>query len=426
MTPNQGPLEPRRPKIRFLEVYWTAVTYKTVAVYAALGTVIVLAVVSLIAPGWYSAVYKKVTNAVTASETESAAPAEKRARFVNLDGKVQVKKVNSVQWVDADYRTTLDKGDLIQTANDGAARITFADGTTYTVKSDTLVTVEVNNFTRDSSNTSVRINVGAVDLATPSWSSSSSKAAVSVEDATAQLRQNSRASVKNDPTKQEGEIIISGGSAEVQRGTQRIELGAWERATIPAGQPMQKTNVLAPPELVEPLNLAPLIVDSPKTTPVHFEWKPVPEAVSYTLRVSTTAMFTNTVAEKKITATSVSVTGLDAGEYFWNVTAMDAKKRTSGASNAFKFALVAQGKTQEMMLEVEGTQIHGRVVEVIGRTEPGAALIVNGQAVPNISPDGKFRHFTEPLQPGQQTIVITGQNRRGGTAIQRVPIVIPN
>jgi hypothetical protein len=86
---------------------------------------------------------------------------------------------------------------------------------------------------------------------------------------------------------------------------------------------------------------------------------------------------------------------------------------------------VAQGKTQEMVLEIEGTQIHGRMVEIIGRTEPGAALIVNGQAVPNIAPDGKFRHFTEPLQPGQQTIVITGQNRRGGTAILRVPIVIP-
>ena len=39
----------------------------------------------------------------------------RQARFVNLDGKVQVKKVNSVQWVNADYQLTLDKGDLIQT-----------------------------------------------------------------------------------------------------------------------------------------------------------------------------------------------------------------------------------------------------------------------------------------------------------------------
>jgi hypothetical protein len=427
LVTTQIPSDPiRRPKIRRVEVYWTAITYKTVAIYGVLILASVLATLYLIVPAWYSAVYKKVTNAVGDVDADSAPLEQRQARFVNLDGRVQIKKVNSVQWVNADYRTTLDKGDLIQTASDGAARITFADGTTYTVKSDTLVTVEENVVTRDSSNTAVRINVGAVDLATPNWSSPGSKAAVSVEDATAQLRQNSRASVKNDPTKKEGEIIISGGSAEVQRGQEKIELGQWERTAIQPGQAMTKTNVLAPPDLVDPINLAPLIVDSPKTAAVHFEWKPVPEAVSYTLRISTTSMFAKTVVEKtKLPTTSAEVTGLDAGEYFWNVSAVDAKKQTSEPSNTFKFSLVAQGKTQEMLLEIEGTQIHGRVVEIIGRSEPGAALIVNGQPVPNIAPDGKFRHFTEPLQPGQQTIVITGQNRRGGTAIQRVPIVIP-
>ncbi len=406
-------------------MYWTAVTYKTVAIYIVLIAALLLGGTYLLVPGWYSAAYKKVSSAMGDSDADTAPLTQKQARFVNLDGKVQVKKVNSVQWVDADYRTTLDKGDLIQTTADGAARITFADGTTYTVKSDTLVTVEENNVTHDRSNTAVRINVGAVDLATPNWPSPGSKAAVSVEDATAQLRENSRASVKNDPSKKESEIIVSGGSAEVQRGQEKIELGQWERATIPAGSPIQKTNVLAPPDLVEPVNLAPLIEEDPRTAAVHFEWKPVAEAVSYTLRISTTAMFAKTVQEKKVAATSAEVTGLEAGDYFWNVSAVDAKKRTSEPSSAFKFSLVAQGKSQEMVLEIEGTQIHGRVAEIIGRSEPGSALIVNGQPVPNISPDGRFRHFTEPLQPGQQTIVITGQNRRGGTAIKRVPIVIP-
>ena len=68
----------------------------------------------------------------------------RQARFVNLDGKVQVNKVNSVEWASADYQITLDKGDMIQTGPEGVARIAFADGTTYTVKGDTLVTVEEN------------------------------------------------------------------------------------------------------------------------------------------------------------------------------------------------------------------------------------------------------------------------------------------
>ena len=85
----------------------------------------------------------------------------------------------------------------------------------------------------------------------------------------------------------------------------------------------------------------------------------------------------------------------------------------------------AQSKTDEMLLEVDGTQLHGSVVELMGRTEPNAALIINGEAVADIQRDGHFRYFTQPLSRGSHEIVVTGQNRRGGTAIKRVPIVIP-
>jgi hypothetical protein len=251
------------------------------------------------------------------------------------------------------------------------------------------------------------------------------QAAVSVEDATAYMKQNSRATVKNDPNKDEHEIVVANGAAEVKRGNETVELTQWEKASLPAGGPIQKSNVLAPPDLVSPLNLAPIISENPKTARVRFEWQAVDEAVSYTLRVSSTSMFTKIVKQLTVSDPSAEVTGLDAGDYFWNVTASDAKKETSEFSETFKFSLVAQGKTQEMLLEIESTQIHGRVAELIGKTEPGAALIINGQPVANIAPDGTFRHFTEPLEPGQHTIVVIGSNRRGGTAKQQVSIVVP-
>jgi hypothetical protein len=409
-----------------VEVYWTAVTYKTVVIYVLLSLAIILGGISLAMPNWYSAAYSKLSKAVGNPEAESISVEQRQAKFVNLDGKVQVKKVNSVQWVQADFHTSLDKGDLIQTGPDGAARITFADGTEYTVKADTLVTVEENAMGNDRpTSVAVRINTGAVDLATPNWASPDSKAAVSMEDATAQLHSNSRAAVKADPKKNENEIVVSSGSAEVQRGQEKIELAQWQKVNIPTGGPIQKSNVLAPPDLVEPLNLAPIVVENPKASSVHFEWKPVPDAISYKLRISTTAMFTKTVGEATVSGTSTEITGLDGGDYFWNVIATDAKKQNSEVSETFKFTLAAQGKTQEMVLEIVSTQIHGRVVEIIGRAEPGAALIVNAQPVPNIAPDGSFRHFTEPLEPGPHTIVVIGQNRRGGTAKQQVSIVVP-
>jgi hypothetical protein len=396
-----------------------------VALIVLLVVAIVIAGMYVTVPNWTETVENKLNNALGNPEAEALTSAQTQAKFVNLDGRVQVKKVNSVTWVDADYHTTLDKGDLIQTGSDGAARITFADGTEYTVNKDTLITVEENTVTRDYSNTKVRINTGAVDLATPTWTLREAQAAVSVEDATAYMKQNSRATVKNDPNKDEHEIVVANGAAEVKRGNETVELTQWEKASLPSGGPIQKTNVLAPPDLASPLNLAPIISENPKTARVRFEWQPVDEAVSYTLRVSSTSMFTKIVKQLTVSDPSAEVTGLDAGDYFWNVTASNAKKETSEFSETFKFSLVAQGKTQEMLLEIESTQIHGRVAELIGKTEPGAALIINGQPVANIAPDGTFRHFTEPLEPGQHTIVVIGSNRRGGTAKQQVSIVVP-
>ncbi len=424
---TQTPHDPNHPKIKRVEVYWHTVTYKTVAVYAILIAAIVFAALYLINPNLYTEAYDRFSKSIGTGDGDAVPISQTQAKFVNLDGKVQVKKVNSVQWQDADFRTTLDKGDQIQTSADGAARITFADGTTYTVKPGTFITVEENSMGREQpSSSAVRINIGQVDLKTPNYSSPDSTAAVSMENSKAQLHSNSSAAIKTDPDSKENEIVVSSGSAEVQRGQEKVEIGAYQKASYTTGGPITKSDVLGPPDLSSPRNFEPLIVENPKAASIHFEWKPVPQAVSYTVRISTTAMFTRTVKEAAgVTGTSADISGLDGGDYFWNVTATNAKKENSEVSETFRFTLVAQGKTQEMLLEITGTQIHGRVAEIIGKTEPGAALIVNGQPVPIIAKDGTFRHFTEPLEPGQHTIVIIGENRRGGTAQQKVTIVVP-
>jgi hypothetical protein len=410
-----------------VEVQWHAVTYKTVIIYGVLLATIIFAGMLLLFPSLYSAVTRKISTAIANNDGENAPVSQTQAKFVNLDGRVQVKKVSSVQWVDADYRTALDKGDLVQTGTDGYARVTFADGTFYTVKPGTLITVEENLMANNKPTSSaVRINTGAVDLSTPNWTSPGSKAVVSVEDAKAELRPNSRAAVKSDKDTKESEITVSSGSAQVQRGPDQIEVSQFQKVNIPSGGPISKSDVLAPPELVEPINLTPIIAENPRTAAVHFEWKAVQDAASYSVRISTTNMFTKIVKEApKVTGTGVDISGLDAGDYFWNVTATSAKKLSSDVSETYKFTLVAQGKTQDMLLEIQSTQLVGHAVELTGRTEPGAALIINGQPVPNIGKDGTFRHFTEPLLPGEHTIVVIGQNRRGGTAKQQVSVVVP-
>ncbi|HET8926186.1 MAG TPA: hypothetical protein VFN26_24595 [Candidatus Acidoferrum sp.] len=427
---TQAPIDPKytqaHQKNPHVEVYWKAVTYKTVIGYGLLLAAVILGGLFLAKPGLFMAVYDKLDKVVKSPEIDSVNAEQKRAKFVNLDGKVEVKKVNSVQWVNADFRMSLDKGDQIKTGPDGDARITFADSTTYTMKPDALVTVEENSTeVNGPSSSAIGITTGTVDWATPTWTLAASKAEVRVEDTRAKLGSNSRGAVKADPENKSSEIVVSSGTAQVNRGQEKIDLTQYEKATIPKNGAILKSNVLAPPDLVAPLNLAPIIAENPKTSPVHFEWKPVQDAVAYTLRISMTAMFTKAVKEVKVGGTATDIVGLDPGDYFWNVTATDGKKQTSDVSEIFKFTLVAQGKSQEMVLEITSTQVVGRVAEIVGRTEPGAALIVNGQSVPIVAPDGTFRHFTRPLEPGQHTISVIGSNRRGGTAMKQVSIVVP-
>jgi hypothetical protein len=415
-----------RQKISRVEVYWTNVTYKTVAIYLVMILAILLAVIYLINPAWINGAVDRIGKMIGRGDSAPGPVVAGQVRFMALDPPVQVKKVNSVNWENATLGTTLDKGDLIRTGPEGLARLQFADGTTTTVKADTLMTVEENSVSRDrSTNVGVHISSGTVDLTTPTWDTPGSKAQVSFAGATASMKQNSRAAVHSEGGTNQGDITMVSGSADLQHDGQSVSLNRYEKASVTPGGPIVKTNVLAPPDLLAPLNLQPLIEQDPKQANIRFEWKPVPEAGEYILRVSSNASFNKAPVERRVKGTSAEVTGLDSGDYFWNVTAISPTKKESEASDTYKFTLVAQGKGQEMMLEVDQTVLHGNVVEIIGRTEPNAALIVNGQHVADITADGHFRHFTEPMTRGSQTIVITGQNRRGGTQVKRVQIVIP-
>jgi hypothetical protein len=427
MTDEQHP-EEQKEKHR-VEVYWTAVSYRTVILMVIAIIIAIIAILYVMYPGSFASAGKRFSEALSGANSTPVEPVMSQARFVNLTGNVEVKKVNSVKWVAADPGTTLNKGDLIQTAGDGVARITFPDGSIYTMKPDTLITVEENTMAQDhSTRVGVHITSGKVDLATSTFEGPNSAAELSFENARASVQENSRVAVRSDPESKQHEITVSQGSTAVERttakGKERVELVRFDRMSFPTGGPITKSRVLAPPELLKPVHLSPITVVDAKHTPIQFEWRPVTGAVGYHLSVSTSSMFTNIVVDKRTSGPSTEVSGLDAGDYFWSVRAVDAEKQVSDPSETFKFSLFAESTGGNMTLEISESQVHGNLVEIVGRTEPGATVLIGGQPVGNIQPDGSFRHFTAPLSKGSHEIVIMGQNRRGGMAIRRVRIVI--
>ena len=126
-----GPSQPphHEPE-RTYEVEWTTISYRTIAFYVGLALVLCAFILYLIAPHYFGQKIKAALNAISSglvSSGEADTSTSKRdAHFVNVDGTVRVKKGQSQQWIRADYNTSLEKGDFVQTASDGVARIIFS------------------------------------------------------------------------------------------------------------------------------------------------------------------------------------------------------------------------------------------------------------------------------------------------------------
>ncbi|MFB3920663.1 MAG: hypothetical protein ACE145_03025 [Terriglobia bacterium] len=416
------------------EVEWTTISYRTIAFFVIMGLLIVGLVLYLIAPAYFGKKAKQLIGAISAGLTETTstetAASKREAHFVNIDGTVRVRKANSSQWIRADYNTNLEKGDYVQTGGDGVARIIFADGTNYVLKPDSLIAVEesredpVTKATR----VSVQISAGTVDLSTGRFEVPGSTSKVKIENAVANLAQDSRAMVRNDPNKNVHEFTVQQGAADVTRGADTVRLGQYDQVTFDREKPgLNRNKVIAPPELSDPPNMALTVTQDPKSTDLNFAWSAVPGASTYRLQVSPSGLFSNLVVDKKIPGrTSIRISGLEEGTYYWVVTSIDAKGNESQPSAANRFSLVQQVDTgSQAFLEVTSIIQHGRVLEVVGRTEPGSSVIINNEQVFNIASDGTFRHFTSQLpRTGANQITVTAQNRKGDTRTIRKTIVI--
>ena len=177
-----------------------------------------------------------------------------QARFVNLDGKVEVKKVNSVNWESADYHTTLDKGDLIRTGG-GRRRAHHLRGRHHVYGQERLVRHRRGKRHRSTTAppASPCTSVPARSIWPPARGSRrvrrprfpsptpahrcrkiAARPCKAIRPAT-KIRSPSRPAPRN-----------------MQVGDQQVEIGKWERVTFANNGPVTKTTVLAPPDLAEP------------------------------------------------------------------------------------------------------------------------------------------------------------------------------
>jgi FecR-like protein len=414
-----------------LHVAWVTITYRSVALSIVFLALIVGGIMYFAFPdttqagitkfgGWFDHVFSGRSG--TTSDKKPAGP--QHANFTSIDGTVRVKKASSNTWVTADYNLPLDEGDVVQTGSEGIAKVVFADGTNYTVKQDSLIVIEHNSTNAaQQTDVAVQVTTGTVDLSTASFSTGS-KSEVKVAGATASLSQLSSAQVHNDPRGDQHEILLKTGSGEVQRNGETVKLGSYDRVTFTADAPhMTRIKDLSPPTLITPANMTPVF--SGPGMHVDFSWTPVENTRGYHVRVSKNPYFSSVVYDKIVTGTDLQLSNIPEGAYYWLVQSVStSNNKESIESEKNRFTVVPKGRVDvALALEIDLIQ-QGHVIEIEGKTEPGARVMVNGEEVPVVRDDGSFNYFTPPLPVGPSIITITAQNKNGGVNTQQKKVLI--
>ena len=422
----------RKPGIH---VAWTTVTYRSLALLTLAVVGALFIAFRLAFPQFTENSVKKANDiagrllervAGMAPTAGAGLSTSQQAHFTALDGTVRVKKSNGNSWTPADYNIPLEKGDVVQTGSEGMAKVVFNDGTSYTVKQDSLIVIEENSA-NDQQQTSVAVAVstGTVDLSTATYSQGS-KSQVIVAGATASLAPDSAAQVHNDPKSEQHEILIKKGTGEVTRNGETVKLANWEKVSFQGQQShMEKAREIGPPTPIAPANMAPLFSSGEATKDVQFSWTPMTNAVGYRLRISRNPYFSSTLVDKKVNTAAVTVTNLGEGAYYWMVQSYDSAGKESVESEKNRFTIISKDKdTEAIDLELDPFIQHGHVIEVTGKTQVGARVMVNGSEVPMIASDGQFHYFTPPLPTGEAVITVTAQTAQGGVNTQQKKIII--
>jgi len=326
------------------------------------------------------------------------APSADTASFIQLSGRVEVKKVNDYVYRPADFRLALEEGDMIRTGSNGVAEIVCPNGSRLRVSPDTLLRLECSQPTRHSR--IGRVEEGAVVVEVSRQPGLVSTGA----DVRARLETETTARIRFLGDVQESFVEVQRGQALVQVGEQQVAVGSQEGARVVRQGPIEKKRLLDAPLLKQPLRRQQIPQQAGDSTYVTLEWTGVPEAVAYELEVASRQDMLDSVRRvTRSTSVVLQIPNRFAGVwYFWRVRAIDAQKFTSDFSETRSF-VIGQGlrptEAVRCSFEARPQMTFSTFVVLEGKTHPSCMVTIAGEPV-TVQSTGQFRHFYQVRQRG--------------------------
>jgi hypothetical protein len=320
-----------------------------------------------------------------APAAESASPG---ARFVSLEGGVRVVRSNTRETLQARADTRLFPGDIVQTQEDGRARVTLADGSTLFVKPNSVVTIAENTSADGGKHTKVRVAVesGQINVRTEQQNEGASNI-VGTRLTESRIAPETDASfhVREDKTE---DIRVGDGAVETStRGGDTTTLHGGEFAAVnPQGTISQKEKLLAAPLPSNPRNLERLAARRGDATVVTLKWqKPATGAPAhYRVEVATSPFFVPAgmlIERDQLQSNEFTVDDLRQGNYFWRVLAVAQSGQASDWSEPQKFVVVGEGGAGDevSVSDVQIEYVAGQIYLVRGRTQAGNTVRCTGR-----------------------------------------------
>jgi hypothetical protein len=399
---------------------WFTVSYRTIVGVAAV-------VVLLLGAAAYF--YFFAGHVTPAAPAASSAPLAPTARFTSIEGSVQVKAYSTVEWVNADTNTLLRRGDLVRTKAGAAAEITFADGTTVQMRPDSLLNIEETGVDPATRQRRVAVGLSSGDV---SYNRSAATGSTQVSTPTVKVTQGGagRGGLRVAETGETDVRVFSGAGARIETRTgASVELLASEGVRVDAsGKAGQKQALPAMPVLQAPPHQTEILYPDPSRGTTLLAWKDVAGSAEYRVMVDFSPYFNRPLVDQKIRETQVALRGLEVGRYYWRVAAVtkDGAEGSFSDFSLFSITRPASGRAgagPPPPLVVESLEVRNNILQIKGRSEPGATVTVNGQRV-EVQADGSFNEFVTLDKAGPQAVEIRAVGLNGGVNVKRQSVVV--
>jgi hypothetical protein len=350
------------------------------------------------------------------------------ARFARVEGKVEVKRAGQLEWVAASQVPVLRQNDLVRTGSGATAEIHFSDGFVFNVRPDSLITIEesTQNPVSRAQKVALSIQSGEANFQTPGRSVPGSTT-ISTPTVRTEADRDTAGAIQVAETGATGLRVFRGQTTAETRTGQRLTLGTNQGVAVDAaGAAGPTVSLPSAAQLIAPPNETEVSFPDLARGVTLLMWGAVPGAASYRVVVDFSPAFARPLYDRQgVRATQMELRRLDAGSYYWKVSAVDADGAEGGFSDPWSFSLTQSAPVPPVPLTVEAVELRGNVLHVRGRTEPGATLTVNGVRL-EVQADGSFNEYVAFEGGPGESVLLRASGTRGGSAEVRRPVSGPS